>query len=609
MFLDYFRLREQPFGVTPDPRFLFPSHGHREALASLIYGVESNLGFGALIAAPGMGKTTLLFHILEQYRATARTAFIFNTQCNSNELLRSLLSELDDDASAMDSFQSHEKFKQILAKEAADGKRVIVVIDEAQNLGDLVMETVRLLSNFESANFKMLHIILAGQAELAEKLAKPELNQLQQRIPILTQLPHLSPQDVNSYIEHRLRVAGYQGKSLFTPEAIRQIVWLSRGVPRQINRICFNCLSLTYASSKPVVDLPVVEEVAMDLDLKAQSEKKEEVKDQYGATGTGGFAPRTVAAWQAPARPVRVSKPVQAPPSNMSKQSPAFGAMPSAVMERSSQQWVPRAPRRPMRIASRLPAISRDRRPSQAWRSFARPLSFALFYLSLVGAGWIAFTHWIHPSFFGAEAQSAGVTDSNIASPDRTEARAEQESAAPSRNAASAPKPARKGEQTTKAAARAGRDSIRLPEPETLQSTVVPTPVSAKDPSQPATYRGRPQRSNAMSATARKLSGPPVTRPSVSTGAQPELVRFVKPRYPEAARNQHIEGTVVLSAVVSKDGSVRGLRPVSGHPLLLEAAETAVRDWIYRPYQINGKPVDVDTEIVISFSLPKDHTP
>src|SRR5215467_8445553 len=118
MFLEYFRLREQPFGVTPDPRFLFPSAGHREALASLLYGIETNLGFGALIAQPGMGKTTLLFHILEQYRDSARTAFIFNTQCNSYDLLRSLLSELEVDGSARDTFHLHEKFKQILANEA-----------------------------------------------------------------------------------------------------------------------------------------------------------------------------------------------------------------------------------------------------------------------------------------------------------------------------------------------------------------------------------------------------------------------------------------------------------------------------------------------------------
>src|SRR5262249_23057940 len=178
MFLEYFRLREQPFGVTPNPRFLFPSPGHREALSSLIYGIESNLGFSALIAEPGMGKTTLLFHILERYRESARTAFIFNTQCDSYDLLRSLLSELDDSLVTQEPFQLHEKFKQILAMEAKARRRVILVIDEAQNLGDMVMETVRLLSNFESAHFKLLHIILAGQPELGGKFCRSDLEKL-----------------------------------------------------------------------------------------------------------------------------------------------------------------------------------------------------------------------------------------------------------------------------------------------------------------------------------------------------------------------------------------------------------------------------------------------
>src|SRR5215470_12382469 len=281
MFLEYFRLREKPFGVTPDPRFLFPSAGHREALASLLYGIETHLGFGALVAQPGMGKTTLLFHILEQYRSSARTAFIFNTQCNSFDLLRALLSELDEEAVGRDTFQLHEKFKQVLATEAQNNRRVILVIDEAQNLGDMVMETVRLLSNFESAHQKLLHIILAGQQELATKLARPELNQLQQRIPMVTQLPFLSAQDIAGYIEHRLRVAGYQGQLLFTPEAVRQIVWMSRGIPREINRLCFNSLSLAYASSKQVVDLTVIEEVAADLGLPEQiGQARQETAEQ-----------------------------------------------------------------------------------------------------------------------------------------------------------------------------------------------------------------------------------------------------------------------------------------------------------------------------------------
>jgi general secretion pathway protein A len=289
MFLEYFGLQEQPFGVTPDPRYLFPSPGHREALASLIYGIESNLGFGSLIARPGMGKTTLLFHILERYRTSARTAFTFNTQCNSLELLRSLLNELDDQPPPGEIFQLHERFKQILASEAEQRRRVLLVIDEAQNLGETVLETVRLLSNFESANHKLLHIVLAGQPELAAKLARPELSQLQQRIPILTSLSRLSHDEVALYVEHRLHVAGHKGKALFSVRAMGEIAWLSGGVPREINRLCFNCLSLAYASSKNVVDLRVVEEVAADLNLNQRLQNEEECVTQPA----GASSPRS----------------------------------------------------------------------------------------------------------------------------------------------------------------------------------------------------------------------------------------------------------------------------------------------------------------------------
>src|SRR5262249_3316970 len=198
----------------------------------------------------------------------------------SYDLLQALLSELDDREVPREGFQLHERFKQILTT-AAEGRRmVILVIDEAHNLGKTVLETVRLLSNFESSSFKLLHIILAGQPELAARLGHHDLSQLQQRIPILTCLPRLSRDETASYIEHRLRIAGYQGRSLFTPDSLGRIAGLSRGVPREINRLCFNCLSLAYASAKPLVDVEVFEEVAGDLDLASRLQKTDEPQPQ-----------------------------------------------------------------------------------------------------------------------------------------------------------------------------------------------------------------------------------------------------------------------------------------------------------------------------------------
>jgi general secretion pathway protein A len=267
MYEKYFGLREQPFGVTPDPRFLYLSAAHREALASLYYGIEANRGFLGLIAKPGMGKTTILFHLLEKFRNSARTAFLFQTQCTSREFLRFLLAELGYESDGNDFVRMHEEFNRRLLQEARAGNRFIVVIDEAQNLEPSVLETVRLLSDFETPRAKLMHIILAGQPELADKLASPGLSQLRQRVSIVHGLQPLSAAEIKNYIEHRLRIAGYEGEPLFTPGVYEEIARFTEGIPRNINNFCFNALSLTCALQKKVVDDEIVKEVIADLDI------------------------------------------------------------------------------------------------------------------------------------------------------------------------------------------------------------------------------------------------------------------------------------------------------------------------------------------------------
>jgi general secretion pathway protein A len=267
MYLNFFGLREQPFGVTPDPRFLYLSAAHREALASLYYGIEAGRGFLGLIAKPGMGKTTLLFHLLEKFRSSARTAFLFQTQCTSREFMRFLLAELGYDDDGQDFVRMHEEFNKRLLQEARAGNRFIVVIDEAQNLEPSVLETVRLLSDFETPRAKLLTIILAGQPELAGKLASPGLAQLRQRISIVNRLEPLPAWEIKSYVEHRLQIAGYKGEPLFTPEALAEIAVFTEGIPRNVNNFCFNALSLACALRQKTVDLPIVHEVISDLDI------------------------------------------------------------------------------------------------------------------------------------------------------------------------------------------------------------------------------------------------------------------------------------------------------------------------------------------------------
>ena len=267
MFLKFFGLREQPFGVTPDPRFLYLSAAHREALASLYYGIEAGRGFLGLIAKPGMGKTTLLFHLLEKFRSSARTAFVFQTQCNSREFMRFLLAELGYEGDGQDFVKMHEEFNKRLLQEARAGNRFIVVIDEAQNLDTSVLETVRLLSDFETPRAKLMQIILAGQPELADKLASPALAQLRQRVSLLNGLEPLPVWEIKNYIEHRLKVAGYEGESLFTEDALKIISDFTEGIPRNVNNFCFNALTLACALRQTVVDTEVVREVMTDLDI------------------------------------------------------------------------------------------------------------------------------------------------------------------------------------------------------------------------------------------------------------------------------------------------------------------------------------------------------
>jgi general secretion pathway protein A len=243
----------------------------------LYYGIEANRGFLGLIAKPGMGKTTLLFHLLEKFRASAHTAFIFQTQCNSREFLRFLLAELGYEGDTQDFVRLHEEFNRRLLQEARAGKRMIVVIDEAQNLAPEVLETVRLLSDFETPRAKLMHIVLSGQPQLADKLASPGLAQLRQRVSILHGLEPLPSWEIKNYIEHRLKVAGYAGDPLFEPEAYGVVAEFTQGIPRNVNNFCFNALSLAYALQKKVIDAEVVSEVISDLDISrltsaAQSE-------------------------------------------------------------------------------------------------------------------------------------------------------------------------------------------------------------------------------------------------------------------------------------------------------------------------------------------------
>jgi general secretion pathway protein A len=267
MILDYYKIAEAPFGDTPDTRFLYFGEQHREALASLMVGTENNRGFLAVIAQPGMGKTSLIYEYLERMRDKARTAFVFQTDCDSREFIRHILLDLGIDATGKDLPAMHEMINGVLAAEAQAGRRFILVIDEAQNLDERTLESIRLLSNFETPWTKLMQIVLVGQPQLAKMLAKPSMLQLRQRISMVIRIEPFNFEETRNYINHRLSAAGYQGPSLFTVGARRLIAERSQGIPRNINNICFNAMTLACAMRQTTIDHNVVLEVLADLDL------------------------------------------------------------------------------------------------------------------------------------------------------------------------------------------------------------------------------------------------------------------------------------------------------------------------------------------------------
>jgi general secretion pathway protein A len=310
MFLDFYGLREQPFGVTPDPAYLYASRTHSEALASLSIGIEDNRGFFALIAEPGMGKTTLLYQLMEELRDTSRTVLLFQTQCNCGEFIEYILQELAVDVKGMSLVAMHGKLNEILFEELLAGKRFVLIVDEAQNLDDSVLETVRMLSNFETHNTKLLQIILAGQPQLAIKLGQPQLSQLRQRIAVLGRLEPFTAEETGLYIEHRLKVAGHRGDPIFDPASIGQIARLSQGIPRKINNLCYNSLFLAYTRRHLTVTAPVVKEAGARLDMEFVAPKPLPAAAAASAS-TSASAPLTSAAAAGASAPR--SAPVAAP--------------------------------------------------------------------------------------------------------------------------------------------------------------------------------------------------------------------------------------------------------------------------------------------------------
>src|ERR671937_2453280 len=260
MYLNFYGLREHPFSPTPDPKFLFQSARHREALAQLIYGVRERKGFIVLTGEIGTGKTTLLRTLLERLDASTPVAYVHNSALGIEGLLEYVLQDWGVKSTATSHAQRLCELNEYLIDQHRKGGSPVLVIDEAQNLSVETLEAVRLLSNFETTSQKLMQILLVGQPELRDKLDLPELRQLKQRIGLRCHIAPLSAEETRLYIRHRLRIAGATDAGIFTDAAVQHITEYSRGVPRVINIVCDHCLLSGYADSKRRIEAGIVRE-------------------------------------------------------------------------------------------------------------------------------------------------------------------------------------------------------------------------------------------------------------------------------------------------------------------------------------------------------------
>ena len=277
MYAKFFGLRHEPFSIAPDPRYLFMSAQHREALAHLLYGLRGGGGFVLLTGEIGAGKTTVCRCFLERVPRRCNVAYIFNPKQTVEELLGSICDEfrIPRAEGATPSAKQHvDALNDFLLRTHAVGQNNVLIIDEAQNLSADVLEQLRLLTNLETAERKLLQIILIGQPELRDMLARPGLEQLAQRVIARYHLSALSAKETAQYIHHRLIVAGLTRAAPFDRGAVQRIHALSRGVPRRINLLCDRALLGAYASGAAMVDTAIVDKAAREV-LQARVPRRE----------------------------------------------------------------------------------------------------------------------------------------------------------------------------------------------------------------------------------------------------------------------------------------------------------------------------------------------
>ena len=268
MYKEFFGLRANPFNVNPDPRYLFLTRHTEEALACLTYGIQSRKGFVLLTGEVGTGKTTLINKLLEWLRLQqVATAFVFNSRMNVPQFLDYMMADFGIPCDSKSKSQILQRLYNWLLDRYRAGETAVLIVDEAQNLTDEVLEEIRMLTNLETFTEKLLQIVLVGQPELETKLKMPQLRQLRQRLTLRAKTHPLTLEETKAYVQQRLRIAGSDGRQIFDGDSLNSIHKYSNGIPRVVNLLCEHCLVSAFVDQKPTINESIVDAVARDFDL------------------------------------------------------------------------------------------------------------------------------------------------------------------------------------------------------------------------------------------------------------------------------------------------------------------------------------------------------
>ena len=598
-FLRHFGFRESPFGVTPDPEFLFWTRMHNAALQSIISSIESNLGFSVLLGNPGTGKTSLLFHLLAQYRESARTAFIFQTQCKPHDLVRHIASELDLEVPRRDQVSLHQKLNGMLLEEARAGRKVLIVIDEAQNLQASSFEAVRLLSDFETGHSKLLNIVFSGSPQLGTTLQTPELSQLAQRISTVARLQPFHEDEVRDYVRFRLAVvASVPVEGLFSSESFAEIACRSEGVPRVINAICYRALMLAYTQGQTSVSRELVRKAAQDLDLSGPGNRDVKAVLQFqkfesAPHSNGGPGSIATSSEQSPRLMAQTFVETVSSPSVEAKSFAPTSQSPSAVRHYESGQGpVPAKADQRGRIG--VPAIIRFK--IAGWHRYRSTRVIAALVL-LACASWVG---WNQLRAKPGTSENDSIQRQVQSSTPATKMD-EIKNGVPG-NSAQYPDQVATALPPTNSNTHESAGNQFSPSTDVGPNLLIPSKIPSQsatpvEPSSPniAVSMSTPSVSLARLATAGLAASPRFEAGEVAGSSGPKAtfslqpVKIVKPEYPDRARLWHIEGAVQVELTIDRNGSVKRVHALRGNATLAQAAEEAALQWKYAPYTGNDQ--------------------